>query len=1219
MRHHKRFFIIWTFILLISALPGTSFVAQAQAVCDAAVDYLALGNEQYSAGNSEGAVSSFTCAIQQHPGSAAAHNGRGNAYRNLGSYEQAIADYTRAIELAPDFALAYNNRGWAYYQQGQYGRALSDYNQAIALDSSLAYAYNNRGLIHQLQGSYDLAIDDFNTAIQLGHDPLSWPQYNLQQALFERDKLGATTVGPTVTATPQSTETIEDIRSLARSYYNNQQYALAAQEYTRLLQLEPDNPDTYFRRAFAYGEIGEYEKAIEDNTRAIELGYSPLQYAYHNRGWDYSQLELYESSIPDFDKAIELDPDYARAYVNRGFVFGRMEQYDKAIADMQSALAKNYENPHIPYNNLGFYYEMLGDLQSALEYYDQSLAVAPDYARALRNRGGVYADLGDLEAAIADFNRAIALEPDSASSYLSRGLYLLRAGDELQAASDYHQWLTLTEVRRIDEGQINRGETRTLAMQEGLVYSFSFNGETGQQINVSATSPDVDSLIVLLGTDGQPLAAADDLSADSADAVLTNYSLPVNGPYTLLVSHAGGGEEGEIALRFEGALSAQALLERGQAFIDQGAYSEAANIYSALLELEPQNLTALYNRGDAYFNLGSYQQAIDDFSAALELDPEAVQTWHYRGVAYERMENYEAALADYNKAIELDPAFLISQFGRGNALQSLGRHDEAIAAYDNVIRLDPDYAAAYNNRGISHDALEQWQSAIDDYTKAMELDPSYNTLLADRANAYLSLEQYEDAIADYQAALDIEPHVPDPYLGLGIAWVGLEDRERAATAFMAYLDYRATDHRDLPLMTADETLNVSMSEGVVYHIPFEGSAGQKVTFQATSEEADPLLIIVDSRNVPLTADDDGGDGLNALIADYELPADGQYTLLVSHAGGGSEGTIRVNFGPQVSLGELVSAGDAARRAGDHTAAIESYTQAIAQGAGDPQVYFNRAFSYGVVGEYALAIADYAQAIELGYTPLARVYYNRAWNHQQLEDYDLALADLNTAIELDPEYAVAYYGRGYLYSVTGRPEAALEDYATALELNYEAPTEIYLDRANLYLDLAQWQNAIDDYNLVLDTEPQNASAFLGRGIAKIGLERRAEAAQDFIEWMDLTQLASGITTRIPLDRLRDGETLTVSMVEGHIYSIPFRGNRGQLVTITAQSQTADTLLVLLSEAGEPLTADDDGGEGLNALLSSFTLPESGDYTILLGHAGGGSSGEVAVTLDFLSQA
>ncbi len=78
--------------------------------------------------------------------------------------------------------------------------------------------------------------------------------------------------------------------------------------------------------------------------------------------------------------------------------------------------------------------------------------------------------------------------------------------------------------------------------------------------------------------------------------------------------------------------------------------------------------------------------------------------------------------------------------------------------------------------------------------------------------------------------------------------------------------------------------------GAVHDWGFDGPAGRKVTIRveaAPGEETDPRVTLVDPDGNILTADDDGGGGLNAEISDYELPVDGVYTVKVDVFAGGA--------------------------------------------------------------------------------------------------------------------------------------------------------------------------------------------------------------------------------------------------------------------------------------------------------------------------------------------
>jgi len=61
----------------------------------------------------------------------------------------------------------------------------------------------------------------------------------------------------------------------------------------------------YYNRAYAYNEKGEYDLAIADCNRAIELDPN-LAVAYYNRGLAYKEQGKKAEAIADFEKFITL-------------------------------------------------------------------------------------------------------------------------------------------------------------------------------------------------------------------------------------------------------------------------------------------------------------------------------------------------------------------------------------------------------------------------------------------------------------------------------------------------------------------------------------------------------------------------------------------------------------------------------------------------------------------------------------------------------------------------------------------------------------------------------------------------------------------------------------------------------------------------------------------------------------------------------------------------
>jgi tetratricopeptide (TPR) repeat protein len=79
-----------------------------------------------------------------------------------------------------------------------------------------------------------------------------------------------------------------------------------------------ENPEAYYDRAIGRGNQYDFDQAIADCSRAIEIDPTMAQ-AYFYRGLMRAKLEDFDEAIADFTKAVELDPHDGDAYINRGF------------------------------------------------------------------------------------------------------------------------------------------------------------------------------------------------------------------------------------------------------------------------------------------------------------------------------------------------------------------------------------------------------------------------------------------------------------------------------------------------------------------------------------------------------------------------------------------------------------------------------------------------------------------------------------------------------------------------------------------------------------------------------------------------------------------------------------------------------------------------------------------------------------------------------------
>ncbi len=104
--------------------------------------------------------------------------------------------------------------------------------------------------------------------------------------------------------------------------------------------------EDYFNSGLAKAVLDDCRGAIQDYTKAIELNPEDVK-AYYRRGNAKAYLKDYKGAIADYSKAIELNPKDADAYAGRGLAKITLGQKDSGCLDLSKAgelgLAEAYE------------------------------------------------------------------------------------------------------------------------------------------------------------------------------------------------------------------------------------------------------------------------------------------------------------------------------------------------------------------------------------------------------------------------------------------------------------------------------------------------------------------------------------------------------------------------------------------------------------------------------------------------------------------------------------------------------------------------------------------------------------------------------------------------------------------------------------------------------------------------------------------------------------
>ena len=95
---------------------------------------------------------------------------------------------------------------------------------------------------------------------------------------------------------------------------------------------------------------------------------------------------------------------------------------------------------------------------------------------------------------------------------------------------------------------------------------------------------------------------------------------------------------------------------QGNACLQAGQFSEAVELYSKAIALDPNNEIYFSNRAAAYAGMSRWREALDDAHEVVQLKPDWVKGWVRRGAAHSGLGQHEEARKAYLKATQLEPS-----------------------------------------------------------------------------------------------------------------------------------------------------------------------------------------------------------------------------------------------------------------------------------------------------------------------------------------------------------------------------------------------------------------------------------------------------------------------------------------------------------------------------------------------------------------------------------
>lgn len=126
------------------------------------------------------------------------------------------------------------------------------------------------------------------------------------------------------------------------------------------------------------------------------------------------------------------------AYNNRGVAFRSNGELDRAIDDYDQAI-RLMPDYYVAINNRGVALMAKGEFDRAIMDFDRVIQLKPDYLAAFGGRAAAYGHKGLPDRAIGDLDVIIKADPKNAALIRERGAMKAKIGDQVGAEADFRR------------------------------------------------------------------------------------------------------------------------------------------------------------------------------------------------------------------------------------------------------------------------------------------------------------------------------------------------------------------------------------------------------------------------------------------------------------------------------------------------------------------------------------------------------------------------------------------------------------------------------------------------------------------------------------------------------------------------------------------------------------------------------------------------------------
>eukprot|EP00455_Lapot_gusevi_P046664 TRINITY_DN617_c0_g2_i1.p1 TRINITY_DN617_c0_g2~~TRINITY_DN617_c0_g2_i1.p1 ORF type:complete len:573 (-),score=284.83 TRINITY_DN617_c0_g2_i1:237-1955(-) len=562
-------------------------------------------------------------------------------------------------------------------------------------------------------------------------------------------------------------------------------------------------------RGNAAFQAGRYEEAASEFTTAISLDASN-HVLYSNRSGAYAALKQYDHALEDANKCIELNPNFVKGYSRKGLALFNLGRYEEARDTYRQGLTHDANNQQ---------------LKDGLAETEQAL-----------NQPGPRKLFGDeIWAKLATNPRTAQLLNNPA---VVQKIKMVQANPQMlsQFIQDPAMMEVLSVILGIDMRGADAGEDMPMPPRPEPAAARPEPAAARPQPQAQPAESKSESKAEAPVSDEEKQKAATHRQAEEEknkgnalykqrkfDEAIAHYTRafdiePTNSSY-LLNRAAAHLEKKDFdscvndckeAIRVSqehfssesSANIAKAYARMATAHTKQGDLEQAIHFYQkSLIEnnvyevrqklkeveamkkkkdeenyLNPELSAAANQLGKDAFTAGRFAEAISHYTEAIRRNPVDAKLYSNRAACYTKLMDWGHAMADCDKCLELDPTFIKAYIRKGKIQHCIKEYHKAMATFEEAARLDPNCTDLIEARNATREAIAMANATgqVDPERQQRAMaDPEIQKILKDPTMMKV-LQDLQTAPQTAQAALR-DPHIRaniEKLVAAGIIQVG---------------------------------------------------------------------------------------------------------------------------------------------------------------------------------------------------------------------------------------------------------------------------------------------------------------------------------------------------------------------------------------------------------------------------------------------------------------